>query len=428
MPMPPSLLTVSGVTKTIKQWSEESKIPMSTIRCRLRQGWSPEKTLGTPVDLRFSRNRPKPTSTRKPPLRVPPMIHHKSGQAAVDFQLHGQRHSRYFGVYGSPEAQEGYKRFTAEYLSGKLLPGQATSKGACIAELGERWLTYCEKTYRKRDKETSEVHLCRQALRFLLPYATLPVEEFLGSQLREVMDAAVKAGLALRTVNGIRERILRMFDWGTLDNLATDEQVNKLRKVKGLIATRTTAKAPVKKQPVPEADIEAVFPLLHKNPQRLSMLQTILRVHQLTGGRPIDICAMRVRDIDRTGKVWHSTTSPDYDKVIHLGKRTVLSIGPKAQALLLPWIEAAGKGGWLFQTQRGKPVEEDYYCRSIKAACKRAGVPVWTPHRLRHTYATAAAKEALRMAAGAIGDSQEVTGTNYLSEEQIRDFIAERVG
>lgn len=43
------LLTCNGVTKTVAEWSDSTRIPRDTIVRRLKMGWSVEKALNTPV-------------------------------------------------------------------------------------------------------------------------------------------------------------------------------------------------------------------------------------------------------------------------------------------------------------------------------------------------------------------------------------------
>lgn len=43
------LITFNNKTQTMIEWSEETRIPYDTIRYRLNQGWSIEKTLTTSV-------------------------------------------------------------------------------------------------------------------------------------------------------------------------------------------------------------------------------------------------------------------------------------------------------------------------------------------------------------------------------------------
>jgi hypothetical protein len=48
-------ITLGDVTKCLVEWEEETGIPKDTIRSRLRRHWSIEKTLTTPVDMKFSK-------------------------------------------------------------------------------------------------------------------------------------------------------------------------------------------------------------------------------------------------------------------------------------------------------------------------------------------------------------------------------------
>jgi hypothetical protein len=45
------ILTYKGITKPISFWADEVGIKRDTLRCRLRYGWSVEKTLETPVGV-----------------------------------------------------------------------------------------------------------------------------------------------------------------------------------------------------------------------------------------------------------------------------------------------------------------------------------------------------------------------------------------
>ncbi len=50
------LLTAFGRTLTIQQWCDEYNIPDTTFHNRLRRGWSIEKAIATPRDMRYSRS------------------------------------------------------------------------------------------------------------------------------------------------------------------------------------------------------------------------------------------------------------------------------------------------------------------------------------------------------------------------------------
>ena len=49
MPRPPRLITVRGVTKTLQNWASDTGISPSTLRNRLRRGFSPERVIEKPT-------------------------------------------------------------------------------------------------------------------------------------------------------------------------------------------------------------------------------------------------------------------------------------------------------------------------------------------------------------------------------------------
>jgi integrase len=57
----------------------------------------------------------------------------------------------------------------------------------------------------------------------------------------------------------------------------------------------------------------------------------------LTGMRPGEVCAMRTCDLNMTGKVW--VYSPAQHKTKHHGHTREIRIGPKAQAILAPFLK-----------------------------------------------------------------------------------------
>jgi len=48
------LITVSGITMNVTQWSESLGISRATLYSRIRSGWSNKKIVSTPIDTRFS--------------------------------------------------------------------------------------------------------------------------------------------------------------------------------------------------------------------------------------------------------------------------------------------------------------------------------------------------------------------------------------
>jgi len=145
----------------------------------------------------------------------------------------------------------------------------------------------------------------------------------------------------------------------------------------------------------------------------------MVRLQALTGMRPGEVVAMRMRDIDRTDEVW--TYVPASHKTEHHGHQRAISLDPTAQLTIEAFFKADPEA-YLFsprdavevismrrraarktpmtpsqQARRTKskpkrtPKEcysTDSYRRAISRSCKKAGIDPWNPNRLRHSHAT----------------------------------------
>jgi integrase len=154
---------------------------------------------------------------------------------------------------------------------------------------------------------------------------------------------------------------------------------------------------------------------------------------------------MRRGDIERTGDVW--TYRPSQHKTQHLGKERSLAVGPRAQAILLPYIVRKTDEEFIFSpvdsikqfrasqrenrkskvrpTQQNcrkaqpkrKPREQyDHYSyrHAIHRACDKAGIERWSPNQLRHTAGTeTAAQFSLEAAKEFLGHASVKTTEQY---------------
>src|SRR5204862_5691901 len=94
----------------------------------------------------------------------------------------------------------------------------------------------------------------------------------------------------------------------------------------GLQAGRTEARDMPPVEPVSEEHVRATLPFLRP------AVRAMVQVQLLTGMRPGEVCQLRPCDLDTTGPVWQFR--PVQHKTAHRNKPRVVSIGPKAQALL----------------------------------------------------------------------------------------------
>src|SRR5262249_30658156 len=85
-------------------------------------------------------------------------------------------------------------------------------------------------------------------------------------------------------------------------------------------------------RPVEDERVDAVRP--HVSRQVWAMVE----LQRLTGMRSGEVVIMRTGDVDRSGEVWVYT--PAAHKSAHRGKERPIYLGPRAQAVLRPWLRA----------------------------------------------------------------------------------------
>lgn len=327
-----------------------------------------------------------------------------SGRHTAYVTLSGVR--IYLGAYGTPEAQERYNRETAAWLArGRTLP--VADANLTIGELAVIYATHIEREYHDSRSVRDRVRLAVKPLNNL--YSRLPVCEFGPVSLKAVRETMIDAGLSLTSVNARIATIKGMFQYGAENELIPGEVFHRVESVKPLQRGRSRCKQPRVVHPVPAKDVEKTLPFLTPS------VRAAVRVQRLTGARSSEILNLKPKDIDRTGEVWvaHLET---HKTALH-GKTRTLCFGPKAQAVLKPFILKRKEEEYLFSpkdhfeerkankagpgrrpNQKPNPRKTDRtvtdhydsatYGRCIRRACKAAGVTAWFPHQLRHLAAT----------------------------------------
>lgn len=446
MPFPARKLTLRGQTRSLKEWCRFFKLSVETVRSRIDVlGWDAEKALTTPADSRFKAVARKPA----PAVRMPPTLsRHGSGRAYVQWRQGSNRYTRYFGAWGSVEAAEAYHRFCLEWIAGQSPGVVDPSRMQSVAQICEAFLESIENgtRYRKNGKLTSEIHSQRWVVNLLNRlYGQLDATKFGPDQLEACQLTMAREGIVRTSINHHSWRIKNIFRWAFRREVISAEQYYRLKEVPGLRPLQTPAPEGKPVRPVQVTVIEAVLPHLHPNPAMRDVLGAMVRVHVLLGTRSSELCGMRVPDIDRSRDEWCYVVPPHLNKNAHRNKPQVYWIGPKAQAILRPFIEAADSdpdaNGLIFR--RPKPKHEgskysplitrDAYCNAIYKACKRAKVPHWFPHQLRHNRATDVATHYRQPAAGAaaIGDTERTAIETYINvdpHEALKRQIARETG
>ena len=315
-----------------------------------------------------------------------------------------------------------------------------------LRALAAMFMRHAKGHYRKRGQPTSELDLYRRLLRRLVKtFGSITATEFGPLKLRRFRQGMIDDGWTRKSINNQISRVRHVFAWAVGEELVPAATLVALQKVAGLQADRSDAAEPEPIQPVAEADVNAVLP--HVSRQVADMV----RVQLLTGCRPGEVCAIRPVDVDRTGDVW--TYVPASHKTEHHGKQRTIFVGPRAQAILLPYLDRADDA-YCFspldaeaarhaeqRANRKTPVQpsqrnrkksqpsrsvgdqytRDSYRRAIERGCKAAGIDNWSPNRLRHSRLTDLERQYdLELSSIVAGHSTLKTTMIYVQRDEAR--------
>lgn len=317
-----------------------------------------------------------------------------------------------------------YRRLTAEWLAnGDRKPAPSVESAvfpdSTINELLVDYLRHADGYYRKDGKPTKEPGLLRLSFRLLRElYGHTLAREFGPLALKMVRQAMIDAGLSRTEINRRVGRIVRAFKWAVENERVSATVHHGLKAIAGLKKGRTEAKEldPVKS--VADPHVDAVRPFIARQ------VWAMIELQRLTGMRLGEVCQMRTCDIDATGKVW--TYVPQSHKTEHHGRKREILIGPRAQAVLRPWLKS-DPTAYLFSprealeersaerrrnrktpmtpSQRARPrkpapkrrpgecYETRSYYHAIRNGCGKADVPNWHANQLRHNSATRLRRE-----------------------------------
>jgi integrase len=305
-------------------------------------------------------------------------------------------------------------------------------------------------------------------------FASLPIEEFGPLRLIDVRDRMIELDWSRNMINQRIGRIKRMFKWAVSRQTVSPVIYNGLMTVEGLKRGRSAARETPKRRPVKEEYVYAVLP--YTTPVIAAMIELQL----LTGMRPGELVIMRPCDLDRSDKtVWHYY--PDRHKNQYRNLERIVSIGPRGQELLRPFLLRHEKAFCFSPGESEKlrlekrhaerivPLEQgnrpgtnrvknkklvvgDYYTvggyghavthaitaanDAIKKQALEQGVdepmliPRWTPYQLRHTAATKVRKEMGYETAGATLGHTNMSATAIYAERNqgLADEAAKRFG
>jgi integrase len=177
-------------------------------------------------------------------------------------------------------------------------------------------------------------------------------------------------------------------------------------------------------------------------------IRAMIELQLATGMRPDEVTIMRPCDIDDSGEVW--TYVPESHKMDHRELERMVFLGPTAQKVLEPWL-GGDPEAYLFSPrdayehalaqQRKRPAtagngrktqyprmprehyDDETYCQAVERACRRAGVPKWTPGQLRHNAATRVRRKYGLEAARLVLGHRSATTTEIYAEKDMAEAL-----
>jgi len=385
--------------------------------------------------------------------KFPSYRHHKaSGRAYVQWKpLYGEKRHYLPGKHNSPESLDAYAEILKQVnrpIVPSSLPRPSEVRRVCDLIV--------QFQLRKGFGKSNGKYLIRPLLKV---HGLTRLEDFGPLALQEVRDYAASLGWSIGYVNQGLTRARAVFKWGVVNEYFDPSKFRALELVEGVKAGETKATSRPKIKPVEWSHVEPVLAKLSP------MVAAMVQIHGLTGMRSGELTGLTLGEIDRTGDVWIYRKSEH--KTAHRGKEKIICFGPRAQALLAPYLNHGGEfifspriaeqerksaraaarktpiygkaktGKPAFQSTRNRYDSRSYYRtlqyafvtlanerqgnaigereRPPKGCDRRAwlaerGVISWHPHQLRHARATdTRAAYGLEAAQAQLGNSLEAT-------------------
>lgn len=392
-------------------------------------------------------------------------LHARSGQAIVT--IAGRDY--YLGEYGSKESKAKYHRLKAEYIAS----GSSTNFGVQPSELT---ITGLLAAYVKHAKEyygtghESEFHRSTPVLSVLRtlygtdlaidfgPLQFEAVRVFLMQPIiKTTKDGRRSTRQRTRTyINTQMKRVRAVFRWATSKSMLPVSVLETLKTVEPLKFGRTTAPEARPILPVDDATVDET--IKHLPP----VVADMVRFQQLTGCRPGEVCKITPAMVDRSTDVWE--VNLDKHKTAWRGKKRCIYVGPKAQAILRPYLLRAENNPCFSPAEAAKQRREakhaarktplscgnkpgsniarkpkkapgnayttQSYARAIVYACSKANIESWAPNRLRHSLATSVRKsDGLEAAAVILGHSEIGVTQVYAEADRAKAIeVVRRIG
>jgi len=332
--------------------------------------------------------------------------HSSSGHAIVVWD--GKTY--YLGQHGTAESVENYQSICANIT----LYGQAIVEKSSVLSveiLAREFLSILPNNFPADSQEP--VPIRRSILQMVAFQGDRDASRYSPARLIELRQHWIDRGLSISTINKYHGYVLMMFQQCALRGLISPEIWSGLKIVPKLKPGRSAAKTPKRVGPVNMAHVDAIRPYVSETAWQVIQCQIY------TGMRSGEVLSMTL------GQIRDNVYFPQHHKNKWRGHVREVPLGPKARALIYARADGLGADDLIFAGYTNES-----YGRAIARACKRAGVPHWHPHQLRHLAGTEVRdKLGLDAAQAFLGHATARTSEIYAKlKDELRRKASEELG
>lgn len=261
------------------------------------------------------------------PSTIPQYRKHSSGNARVT--INGRDYL--LGPFRSKTSIREYDRIIAEYLASGRSPHFGIKADAyTIAMLIVEYLRFAKSYY--GTGKTSELHRVKPAMKILRDlYAGHDAADFGPVEYKAVRQSMIESGWSRPYVNECMKKLRRAFKWSAAEGKLPAAVFETLRLIPSLKIGRTTAPETEPVKPIDDFIVDATLTALPP------IVADMVRLQRLVGCRPGEVCNLTPASFDREGDVWVATLTEHKNR--HHGHSRKLYVGPKAQAILMPYLD-----------------------------------------------------------------------------------------
>lgn len=355
-------------------------------------------------------------------MKIPRLRKNPDGRAFVEIPGAGRKR-KYFGKYGTPEANEAYSEWIRLWIDGAMPKQEARP----TAELVPIYLAYLKHMKGRVSRQTFDQAKVASRKFFEYVGTSIKVSDLTPALLRGFQthlskqtyrEGGVDIQFSRVYCNDLVKRFKRFIRWAMGEGSIDTDTALRLDAVEPLKRGKSEARETRKVTAVSWADVQRTLPFFTPT------IATMVQVQFLCGMRPGEVCGMKRADIDRKGvmvegvRIW--LYAPEEHKGAWRGQELEKAIPPLAQEMLTKWEQRGDCGDYFFSPRQatkdaygwngpwvvGEKAEWDktltklaecykttIYDAAVKAGVERAvGVVAdlrpWTPNQLRHGMAT----------------------------------------